>query len=193
MLLVQTLTSGGLLRPIANTVHTITWIHAVSERVSEIKKWEDRLCNSLYDMMIWDDMQDTMHAVYSGVSRTYTTGYSIHVCYPVSLYTHHCSVCFHHCCISVHPLLLSSFSWSLYHRTPAIAQSSIKLSGGGGEKRIFPPHCQIMIPSASAHIYFTCKHTLLTISKSFNTLYSPRLPHCITIDNLFNTPDVCIV
>jgi hypothetical protein len=37
------------------------------------------------------------------------------------------------------PPLPSPSSSSLYLRTPAIAQSSAKVSGGGGEKRIFPP------------------------------------------------------
>jgi hypothetical protein len=41
----------------------------------------------------------------------------------------------------LHPPPLPSTSTSSLHlRTPAVAQSSAKLSGGGGEKQIFPPH-----------------------------------------------------
>ena len=65
-----------------------------------------------------------MEAIYPGVSQIYTPRHSVHFCYP---------------CISVHLPLTSPFLLSLYLRTPAIAQSSAKLSGGGGEKRIFLP------------------------------------------------------
>jgi hypothetical protein len=58
---------------------------------------------------------------------------------PVSPNTRRRSVRFHHPGIAVHPPSSSPSPSSLYLRTPTIAQSSAKLSDGGGERLIFPP------------------------------------------------------
>jgi len=70
------------------------------------------------------DRRHKIRAIYLGVSQIYTPRHSVHLHYP---------------CISVHPPSPSPSPSSLYLRSPAIAQSCAKLSGGGGEKRIFLP------------------------------------------------------
>jgi len=65
-----------------------------------------------------------MQAIYPGVSQIYTPRHSVNLRYPF---------------ICIQLPSPSPFPSSLYLCTLAIAQSSAKLSGGGGEKRIFPP------------------------------------------------------
>jgi len=82
------------------------------------KARSNRVCNSMYDKMMGDEIP----SIYPGVSRIYT---------PPSLRP------------SPIPLLPSPSPSSLYLHTPAVAQSSPKLSGGGGgEKQIFTPQRQ---------------------------------------------------
>jgi hypothetical protein len=64
-----------------------------------------------------------MRSIYPGVSRIYTPRRSAHLRYPCISVRLRRPVHLHHPCISVHPPSLPS----------------AKLSGGGGEKRIFPP------------------------------------------------------
>jgi hypothetical protein len=45
-----------------------------------------------------------------------------------------------------------------------------------------------MITSPSSHICLHYLQSLLTISRTLNTLYSPLLLKCITLENTFNTP-----
>ena len=54
---------------------------------------------------------------------------------PLSPYTCHCSVDLYHPCNSVHPPSPSPSPSSLYLRWPGIAQSSAKLSSGGGDEK----------------------------------------------------------
>ena len=79
-----------------------------------------------YEMML-DEMRCKLRSIYPKVSRIYTPRRSVHLCYP---------------CISVHPPSPSPSPSSLYLPTLAVAQSSAKLSGGGGEKRIFLPQLE---------------------------------------------------
>jgi len=80
------------------------------------KVGKDRVC--IRCMIRWYKLV----SIYSGVSRIYTPPLSPS---PLHLY------------LRTPPS--PSPSPSLYLRTPAVAQSSAKLSGGGGEKRISPP------------------------------------------------------
>jgi len=66
-----------------------------------------------------------MQAIYPGASRMYTPRHSGDLRY---------------LCISGHLPSPSPFPSTRYLHSAAVAQSSAKLSGGGGETRIFPPH-----------------------------------------------------
>ena len=101
----------------------------------ESKAAKDGVYNSLYDKMIWDEIQDAMQcklpweSIYPGVFPIYTPRRSVHLSNP---------------CISVHPESHSLSPSSLYPCTPAVAQSSAKLNGCvGGGRRIFSPHREV--------------------------------------------------
>jgi hypothetical protein len=64
--------------------------------------------------------------IFPGIIRIYTPHHTAHLSYPCITARLHFTVHLPHSCISVHPPLLPS----------------AKLSGGGGEQWIFPPHRQ---------------------------------------------------
>jgi len=81
-------------------------------------------CMIGWDGMRWYETRWDERLIYAGVSPTYTPHWSTHLGYP---------------CISIRLPSSRPSSLSLCLQTPADAQFSTNLSGGGGEKWIFPP------------------------------------------------------
>ena len=104
------------------------------------KDGKDRVCNWLYNKMIWDEMMRL------------TMRWKIHLPRVPRIYTPCRSAHLHYPCISIHPWSPWWSQSSLYLRTPAVAQSCAKLSGGGGEIRICPPQL-IPCPLCEAHLF----------------------------------------
>jgi len=100
------------------------------DTVSEIKCYNDSVCNPLYDITGYSLSPRGLPNIYSlslgpSVLPLYLDTHPPLSSFPLSLYLHM-------------PSVSSPFSLLLYFHTPAVVQFSAKLSGSGGEKWIFP-------------------------------------------------------
>jgi len=147
-----------------------------SEWDQKMQKMECIICCMIrrYDR-IWDEIQDAIRCNACSDESLLAPGspeYILPVALSISLtpespYTHPRSVHLHHPCIPVHVPSPSLSPSSLFIHTPAVTQSSAKLSGGGGGgKRIFPPQ-HFPMHSKYARMYptkyilkYTYKHAL---------------------------------